>query len=139
MSSFNNPHRYAQPSAPALPESYSQQSNHSSTSHKYNGQQQPGYLSFGYGYGVGGYPPAPPPASIYGEIIRSFHTVDKDRSGFIDEKELQEALSFGYQKFSLRTFPLLMFLPNVFAALWSCIFLIMLSVRGGDYNEIFIN
>ncbi|KAI3975478.1 hypothetical protein MKX01_032902, partial [Papaver californicum] len=96
----------------------------SSTSHKYNGQQQPGYLSSGYGYGLGGYPSAPPPASIYGgvsfprgtnpEIIRSFHTVDKDR----------KALSFGYQKFSLRTFRLLMFLPNVFAALWSCILLI---------------
>ncbi|KAI3984619.1 hypothetical protein MKX01_003982 [Papaver californicum] len=156
MSSFNSPHSYAQPSAPALPESYSQQQNphsyydhhqqqSSSTSHKYNGQQQPGYSSSsssGYGYGLGGYPPAPPPASIYGgvsfpqgtnpEIIRSFHTVDKDRSGFIDERELQEALSFGYQKFSLRTVRLLMFLfkntydplrigPNEFAALWSCL------------------
>ncbi|KAI3966123.1 hypothetical protein MKW92_019964 [Papaver armeniacum] len=163
MSSFNSSytsHNYAQPSAPALPESYAQQQNPhsyydhhqqqqqaSSGSHRYNGQQQqqPGYppSSSGYGYGSsGGYPPAPPPASIYGgvsfpqgtnpEIIRSFHTVDKDRSGFIDERELQEALSFGYQRFSLRTVRLLMFLfkntydplrigPNEFAALWSCL------------------
>ncbi|XP_026425868.1 probable calcium-binding protein CML48 [Papaver somniferum] len=146
MSSFNSPYsssHYAPPSAPALPESYDQQQS-SSTSHRYNGQQL-GYppSSSGYGYGSsGGYPPAPPPASIYGgvsfpqgtnsEIIRSFHTVDKDRSGFIDERELQEALSFGYQKFSLRTVRLLMFLfkntydplrigPNEFAALWSCL------------------
>ncbi|MCL7038095.1 hypothetical protein MKW94_028689 [Papaver nudicaule] len=89
------------------------------------------------------YPPQPQ-ASIYGgggvsfapgtnpEIIRSFHSVDKDRSGFIDERELQEALSYGYQRFSLRTVRLLMFLfnnsndplrigPNEFAALWSCL------------------
>ncbi|KAK8563389.1 hypothetical protein V6N12_035537 [Hibiscus sabdariffa] len=29
--------------------------------------------------------------------------VDRDRSGFIDEQELQQALSSGYQKCNLRT------------------------------------
>ncbi|PQM39933.1 putative calcium-binding protein CML48 [Prunus yedoensis var. nudiflora] len=41
--------------------------------------------------------------------------VDRDRSGFIDENELQQALFSGYQKFSLRTIRLLIFLfksPN---------------------------
>lgn len=36
--------------------------------------------------------------------------VDRDRSGFIDESELQLALSSGYQRFSLDTIRLLMFL-----------------------------
>ena len=36
--------------------------------------------------------------------------VDRDRSGYIDENELQQALSSGYQRFSLRTIRLLMFL-----------------------------
>jgi calcium-binding protein CML len=36
--------------------------------------------------------------------------VDRDRSGFIDENELQQAISSGYQRFSIRTIRLLMFL-----------------------------
>lgn len=58
--------------------------------------------------------------------------VDRDRSGFIDENELQQALSAGYQRFSLRTIRLLMFLfknpqdslrigPKEFTELWSCL------------------
>lgn len=58
--------------------------------------------------------------------------VDRDRSGFIDENELQQALSSGYQRFSLRTIRLLMFLfkhptdslrigPKEFADLWNCL------------------
>lgn len=43
-------------------------------------------------------------------MIRSFEMVDRDRSGFIDENELQQALSSGYQRFSLSTIRLLMFL-----------------------------
>lgn len=41
--------------------------------------------------------------------------VDRDRSGFIDENELQQAISSGYQRFNIRTVRLLMFLfknPN---------------------------
>lgn len=58
--------------------------------------------------------------------------VDRDRSGFIDENELQQAISSGYQRFSIRTIRLLMFLfknphdplrfgPKEFAALWGCL------------------
>lgn len=36
--------------------------------------------------------------------------VDRDHSGFIEDKELQQALSSGYQNFSLRTIRLLIFL-----------------------------
>ncbi|KAL6998694.1 hypothetical protein U1Q18_047154 [Sarracenia purpurea var. burkii] len=55
------------------------------------------------------------PPGTHPEIIRSFQMVDRDRSGFIDEAELQQALSSGYQRFSLRTIRLLVFLfknPN---------------------------
>lgn len=59
--------------------------------------------------------------------------VDRDHSGYVEDKELQEALSSGYQRFSLRTIRLLIFLfknpsesfprigPKEFAALWSCL------------------
>ncbi|PKA65760.1 putative calcium-binding protein CML48 [Apostasia shenzhenica] len=50
------------------------------------------------------------PPGTHPEIVRSFHAVDLDRSGFIEETELQAALSSGYQKFSVRTIRLLMFL-----------------------------
>ncbi|KAF8397886.1 hypothetical protein HHK36_016811 [Tetracentron sinense] len=135
------------PSAPALPDSYGQES-HPSPPRHYG--QQPPYSSqhpvtnYGqsssYGYSsvpsYGGYfPPGTHP-----EIIRSFQMVDKDRSGFIDERELQEALSSGYQRFSLRTIRLLMFLfknpneslrigPSEFAALWNCL---------GQWRAIFV-
>ncbi|KAL5583220.1 hypothetical protein UlMin_015662 [Ulmus minor] len=95
---------------------------HGSSSSLY-GQQ--GSSSYGYGYST--FPPGTHP-----DVIRSFETVDRDRSGYIDENELQQALSSGYQKFSLRTIRLLMFLfknpndplrigPGEFAALWSCL------------------
>lgn len=58
--------------------------------------------------------------------------VDRDRSGFIDDKELREALSSGYHRFHIRTVRLLIFLfknprdslrigPKEFAALWTCL------------------
>ncbi|KAG1331693.1 putative calcium-binding protein CML48 [Cocos nucifera] len=92
-----------------------------------------GYSSpYTWGAGGGGaagcyFPPGTAP-----EIIHSFQAVDRDRSGFIDEYELQAALSSGYQRFSLRTIRLLMFLfqnpnnpskmgPAEFSALWNCI------------------
>ncbi|KAH7838522.1 hypothetical protein Vadar_027592 [Vaccinium darrowii] len=81
-------------------------------------------------YGSHGYLDFPP--GTHPEVIRSFRMVDRDRSGFIDESELQLALSSGYQRFSLDTIRLLMFLfknpndslrigPKEFAALWSCL------------------
>ncbi|XP_057727227.1 probable calcium-binding protein CML48 [Arachis stenosperma] len=84
----------------------------------------------------------PPPSSSHGysafppgthpDVIRSFQMADTDRSGFIDEAELQRALSSGYQKFNIRTIRLLMFLfkdptqpprigPKEFAEIWNCI------------------
>ncbi|XP_062083023.1 probable calcium-binding protein CML48 [Humulus lupulus] len=104
---------------------------------------QPG-SSFSHG-GQPGYPYGQSGGSLYGQtgysgfpqgtspdVIRSFELVDRDRSGFIDENELQQALSSGYQRFSLRTIRLLMFLfknpqdplrigPKEFSALWACL------------------
>ncbi|KAG5515789.1 hypothetical protein RHGRI_036737 [Rhododendron griersonianum] len=85
-----------------------------------------GHTSYG-SHGHSDFPPGTHP-----EVIRSFQMVDRDRSGFIDESELQLALSSGYQRFSLDTIRLLMFLfknpreslrigPKEFAALWSCL------------------
>ncbi|KAK8628984.1 hypothetical protein V6N13_077843 [Hibiscus sabdariffa] len=72
------------------------------------------------------------PAGTEPGVVRAFQMVDRDRSGFIDEHELQQALSSGYKRFNLRTIRLLMFLfkipydslrigPAEFAALWSCL------------------
>nr|GMD12653.1 probable calcium-binding protein CML48 [Ipomoea batatas] len=73
------------------------------------------------------------PPDTHPDVIRSFQMVDSDHSGFIEDKELQQALSSGYQNFSLRTIRLLIFLfknptesslrigPKEFAALWSCL------------------
>nr|AEX86943.1 EFh calcium-binding protein [Haloxylon ammodendron] len=85
--------------------------------------------SSNYGYNYSNpFPPGTDP-----EIIRSFQMVDRDNSGFIDDSELQNALSFGYHRFSLSTVRLLIFLfknpserplrirPSEFAALWSCL------------------
>lgn len=107
------------PSAPSLPESYRQQySQGSGGSYGYGQQHSQGNGgSYSYGqqqgpssYGHSGFPPGTDPA-----VISSFQMVDRDRSGFIDDNELQQALSSGYQRFSLRTIRLLIFLfksPN---------------------------
>ncbi|XP_057954350.1 probable calcium-binding protein CML48 isoform X2 [Malania oleifera] len=117
------PDPYA-PSAPALPQSHGQE--------QQQYQHPPPQYGHSYGqvsssYGYSGFPPGTHP-----DVIRSFQMVDRDGSGFIDENELQQALSSGYQRFSLRTIRLLMFLfknprdslrigPKEFAALWSCL------------------
>lgn len=79
----------------------------------------PGAPNQGYG---GGYPPAPygspfaaltpsafPPGTDP-SVISCFQMADQDGSGFIDDKELQRALSSYNQSFSLRTVHLLMYL-----------------------------
>ncbi|XP_040990854.1 probable calcium-binding protein CML48 [Juglans microcarpa x Juglans regia] len=82
---------------------------------------------YGESYEHWGFPPG-----THVDVIRSFQMVDRDRSGFIDGAELQQALSSAYQRFSLRTIRLLIFLfknpndplrigPQEFAALWSCL------------------
>lgn len=59
--------------------------------------------------------------------------MDRNQNGYIEEKELQEALAWNYQRFSLRTLRLLIFLfrtpndssfrigPKEFAEVWSCL------------------
>lgn len=102
--SHSNP-PYSSPSAPPLSESPS------GWGHPY--QAPPNYYGQGQGQGQGsygsyGYPSFPP--GTHPEVIRSFQMVDRDRSGFIDENELQQGLSSGFQRFSIRTVRLLMFL-----------------------------
>ena len=107
------------PSAPSLPESYDQRGQtYSNTSYPGNYSHQQHQQSYygqgtggggggggGYSYGHSGFPPGTSP-----DVIRSFEMVDRDRSGFIDENELQQALSSGYQRFHIKTVRLLMFL-----------------------------
>ncbi|XP_010271645.1 PREDICTED: probable calcium-binding protein CML48 [Nelumbo nucifera] len=109
----------------ASPMCYAQQY---SSSHQSYGQSS----SYGYSSALApSYAPYFPPGT-HPDIIRSFQMIDRDRSGFVDKNELQEVLSWGYQKFSLRTIRLLMFLfknptepsrigPVEFAALWNCL------------------
>lgn len=87
---------------------------HSSSLYGHSGSLygQSGYSPYGQtgssmssSYGYSGFPQGTSP-----DVIRSFEMVDRDRSGFIDENELQQALSSGYQRFCLRTIRLLMFL-----------------------------
>ncbi|CAI9768579.1 unnamed protein product [Fraxinus pennsylvanica] len=73
------------------------------------------------------------PPGTHPDIIRSFQTVDRNQNGYIEEKELQEALAWNYQRFSLGTLRLLIFLfrtpndssfrigPKEFAEVWSCL------------------
>ncbi|KAF2920921.1 hypothetical protein DAI22_08g248200 [Oryza sativa Japonica Group] len=111
--------------------------------------------SYGYGHGGGGYPsstyPPPPPSSsqaypmgmggflvfppgTHPDVERAFRAVDRDGSGSIDERELQDALSSAYHRFSIRTVRLLLFLfnkpashspsrmgPAEFVSLWNCL------------------
>ncbi|KAJ0969719.1 hypothetical protein J5N97_022596 [Dioscorea zingiberensis] len=124
-----------QPSHPPPPSAVGYQPPHpppSAFSHQappppYGYSSTPSFHGGGGGGGIGYFPPGTHP-----EIIRSFQAVDQDQSGFIDEPELQAALSVGYQKFSLRTVRLLMFLfrnpnspskigPAEFVVLWNCL------------------
>ncbi|CAI9289864.1 unnamed protein product [Lactuca saligna] len=131
------------PSAPPVPENQSQpgvgypyqrppQSQQSNYNYNY-GQPQNPTSAGGYGSQYGYAPPTPSfPPGTHPEIIRNFQMVDSDRSGFIDAKELQRALSSGYQQFSLRTIRLLIFQfgnpadphrigPKEFSELWNCL------------------
>lgn len=110
--SYSNYNPTTSPSAPPAPESQSQPG----VAYPYQQPPQSSYSYNNYGQsqnpnsGQFGYPPAPSfPPGTHPEVIRNFQMVDLDRSGFIDAKELQQALSSGYQKFSIRTIRLLMF------------------------------
>uniref|UniRef100_A0ACD5ZXE7 Uncharacterized protein n=1 Tax=Avena sativa TaxID=4498 RepID=A0ACD5ZXE7_AVESA len=102
---------------------------------------------YGQGQGQGGYRPSAYPPSMGGfggavafppgthpDVERAFWAVDRDRSGSIDERELQGALSDAYHRFSIRTVRLLMSLftntrastpkqmgPAEFVSLWNCL------------------
>lgn len=128
MASYNGRAAYS-PSAPPLPGD----ADEPRIAHPYHPTLSPSAPTT---YSVPSYAPPPPPPSSrphsstsyaptpsYGqfshsafppgthpEVIRSFQMVDRDRSGFIEDMELQQALSSGYQKFSLRTIRLLVFL-----------------------------
>lgn len=137
MSSYGryNSQSYA-PSAPELPppSNYtSQNTNYTQPPPpSYNNYTQPPPPSSNYNHphnyppsqvSSSGYPPSSsgyPPSSSSGysnfppgtnqDVIRSFQMVDRDRSGFIDDRELQQGLSSSFHSFNLRTIRLLMFL-----------------------------
>ncbi|KAM3692897.1 hypothetical protein ACB098_08G121600 [Castanea mollissima] len=137
----NNSQSYA-PSTPSFP---GEQSPYTSASaapnyHAHHSQSYPhgtttpssnsAYGSYGQQYPSSSSPEFP--AGTHPDVIRSFQMVDRDRNGFIDENELQQALSSTYNRFSLRTIRLLIFLfknpnapltigPKEFAALWACL------------------
>ncbi|GAV86715.1 efhand domain-containing protein/EF_hand_3 domain-containing protein [Cephalotus follicularis] len=124
-SSSTYPSQSYAPSAPSLPETYGQEQDEDNPNNSYYGRQQRQHATSYYGQSLF-------PAGTHPDVIRSFEVVDRDRSGFIDENELQTSLSSHYQRFSSRTIRLLMFLfknprdslrigPHEFAALWSCL------------------
>ncbi|KAL0389988.1 UNVERIFIED_CONTAM: putative calcium-binding protein CML50 [Sesamum calycinum] len=129
---------HGSPSNPSLP--YAQitptQSTSTSSSAYGAGQTPPPQ-----GYGYYPYHQQPQQRNVYSlfppgthpDVIRSFQMVDRNQNGYIEERELQEALTWNYQKFSLRTLRLLIFLfrssnesscrigPKKFAGVWSCL------------------
>lgn len=88
-----------------------------SHSHNHSGSFGSGSPPQGFGYYQA--PPRPPPATnayssfppgTHPDVIRSFQMVDRNQNGYIEEKELQEALAWNYQRFSPSTLRLLIFL-----------------------------
>nr|CAD1817237.1 unnamed protein product [Ananas comosus var. bracteatus] len=76
------------------------------------GKAQPYYAQYG---AAGASPfaalvPSQFPPGTDPNVAACFHAADRDGSGFIDDKELQQALSSYNQSFSLRTVHLLMYL-----------------------------
>ncbi|KAI3980124.1 hypothetical protein MKX01_034730 [Papaver californicum] len=94
-----------------------------------NNQQQHGTMS---PFSSSAMLPSAFPKGTNPEIVKCFQMVDQDKSGFIDDKELQRALSSVQQSFSLRTIHLLMHLhtnnhnvrqlgPKEFIAVYQCL------------------
>lgn len=115
--SYSSPQSFA-PSAPSLPENHSYGGSPPADYRWQQQQQRPPYQqpaqsSYGGGYGQDSnfaHGASSFPAGTHPDVIRSFQMVDRDRSGYIDDKELQQALCSGYQRFSIGTIRLLMFL-----------------------------
>lgn len=133
---------HSRPPSSSYPGQTHQQSQFPAQTHTNSFNYGSGQSSYSYGYNT--YPPQQQyqsynyqassfPPGTHPDVIRSFQMVDRDGSGFIEEMELQQALSSGYQRFSLRTIRLLIFLfkspsdsalrigPKEFSALWSCL------------------
>ncbi|XP_073306120.1 calcium-binding protein CBP-like [Primulina huaijiensis] len=124
---------YSYPSAPyghpppGGPPPHNQSSPYAPVSSPYSAPSAPPSNNYGAPQqSYGGYP-TPPPSSLYGSpfsalthsafppgtdpnVIACFQAADRDGSGFIDDKELQSALSTYNQSFGLRTVHLLMYL-----------------------------
>ena len=138
----NNSQSYA-PSAPSFPGEQSQYTSAAAAAPNYYAHHSQSYphgtitSSSNSAYGSYGqqYPPSSSsssssefPAGTHPDVIRSFQMVDRDRSGFIDENELQQALSSTYHRFSLRTIRLLIFLfknPNASLTIGQFLFLFL--------------
>ncbi|WJX68965.1 hypothetical protein P8452_53280 [Trifolium repens] len=151
MSSYGRYNSHSQsyaPSAPELPpppSNYTPPPNTQTSSSPSSNHNHPHAYSYGQQVSSYGYPPPPPssssssssgysnfPPGTNPDIIRSFQLVDRDRSGFIDDRELQQALTSSFHTFNLRTIRLLMFLfkhphqslrigPKEFSELWNCL------------------
>lgn len=141
---YNNSQSYA-PSAPSFPGEQSPYTSaaaapnyyaHHSQSYPHGTTTTTTTASSNSAYGSYGqqYPPSSSssssefPAGTHPDVIRSFQMVDRDRSGFIDENELQQALSSTYHRFSLRTIRLLIFLfknPNAPLTIGQFLFLFL--------------
>jgi len=96
---------YGQPSAPyAAP--YSKPQKDESHSHGGGGGYPP---AASYGSPFASLVPSAFPPGTDPNVVACFQMADQDGSGFIDDKELQRALSSYNQSFSLRTVHLLMY------------------------------
>ncbi|THU65027.1 hypothetical protein C4D60_Mb01t32810 [Musa balbisiana] len=120
-----SPYVSAPPYAPSAPPAGEKPPKEGKT-HGYGGYGQPGY--YGQPPPASSAPPPPHPSGAYGgspfgglmpsafppgtdpNVVACFQAADRDGSGFIDDKELQQALSSYNQSFSLRTVHLLMYL-----------------------------
>ncbi|KAG6436410.1 hypothetical protein SASPL_101308 [Salvia splendens] len=143
MASYSGDNKPSAPPAPdpeeprvAYPYQPPNPSPYAPIAHTHSGSFGSGSSPQGYGY----YHP-PPTTNVYSsfppgthpDVIRSFQMVDTNQNGYIEEKELQQALSWNYQRFSPNTLRLLIFLfrdpresssiigPKEFAAIWSCL------------------
>ncbi|KAL1204124.1 putative calcium-binding protein CML48 [Cardamine amara subsp. amara] len=113
------------PSAPELPESFVEQQLDGENRYHYAYQYQPTQQ---FSSSSVMFPPETHP-----DIVKSFESADRDRSGFLDESELRQALSFsGYEGISDRTIRFLMFIyknpgdslrlgPKEYVELWNCL------------------
>lgn len=92
------------PSAPELPESFGQQQHDGENRYRYAYQPTQQFSSSSGMFSSETHP----------EIVRSFESADRDRSGFLEESELRQALlCSGYDGISNRAIRFLMFIYNI--------------------------